>query len=61
MCMYLLEMLLGSSFGLKVEVDDSSTVALGAEAKPSSEPSSGVLATQESISEFITQVASLVK
>ncbi|XP_061351188.1 biotin carboxyl carrier protein of acetyl-CoA carboxylase, chloroplastic [Gastrolobium bilobum] len=29
--------------------------------KPSSEPSSSILATQESISDFITQVASLVK
>ncbi|KAG4992601.1 hypothetical protein JHK87_026058 [Glycine soja] len=30
-------------------------------AKPSAEPSSSVLATQESVSQFITQVASLVK
>lgn len=31
------------------------------DAKPSNEPSSATSATEESISEFITQVASLVK
>lgn len=64
---------MGSSFGLKVGVDGSSNaaaasqtkseiVALGAkDAKPSSGPYSEVLATEESMSEFIAQVASLIK
>ncbi|KAF7805276.1 biotin carboxyl carrier protein of acetyl-CoA carboxylase, chloroplastic-like isoform X2 [Senna tora] len=40
----------------------SEVAALGAnDAKPSSKPSSEVLATEESMSEFITQVASLIK
>nr|AYQ93018.1 biotin carboxyl carrier protein of acetyl-CoA carboxylase-like protein [Lupinus angustifolius] len=69
-----LDMLLGSSFLLKAGLDGSSNAAapsitkseskvetLGTkDPKPSTELSSGVLATEESISQFISQVASLV-
>lgn len=72
MCSFL-DMLLGSTFGFKVAVDGSSNAmaagkaesevaAVGTKnAEPSNLQSSSVLATEESISEFITQVASLVK
>lgn len=64
---------MGSSVAFKVAVAGSSNAATtpstksevpGAEAKdakPSNEPSPATLATEESISEFISQVASLVK
>ncbi|XP_059437393.1 biotin carboxyl carrier protein of acetyl-CoA carboxylase, chloroplastic isoform X1 [Corylus avellana] len=68
-----LDMLLASSFGFKVGVDGSSNAAAtpptkseavapeAKAAKPSNDPSSGALATDESIPEFIAQVSSLVK
>jgi acetyl-CoA carboxylase biotin carboxyl carrier protein len=68
-----LDMLLASSFGFKVGIDGSSNTAAtpptkseavapeAKAAKPSNDPSSGALATDESISEFIAQVSSLVK
>ncbi|XP_012085781.1 biotin carboxyl carrier protein of acetyl-CoA carboxylase 1, chloroplastic isoform X1 [Jatropha curcas] len=68
-----LDMLLGSSVAFKVAVDGPSNAAASPptrsgvpsqekkDAKPSNEPSAPALATEESISEFITQVASLVK
>ncbi|KAF1897750.1 hypothetical protein Lal_00032509 [Lupinus albus] len=70
-----LDTLLGSSFRFKAGLDGSSNAAapsitkseskvetLGEkDPKPSTELSSGVLATEESISQFISQVASLVK
>lgn len=64
----LLDMLLGSSVAFKVAVDGSSNAAASPSTKSdaptpkeSSELSQSVLATEESISEFISQVASLVK
>ena len=66
-------MLLGSSVAFKVAVDGSSNasstppVKSGAptaevkDAKPSSDASPPALATEESISEFLNQVSSLVK
>lgn len=68
-----LDMLLGSSFAYKVAKDGSSSAAASPptksevptsqekDTKKSNESSSAVLATEESISEFISQVASLVK
>ncbi|XP_048323764.2 biotin carboxyl carrier protein of acetyl-CoA carboxylase 1, chloroplastic isoform X1 [Ziziphus jujuba] len=68
-----LDMLLGSSFAFKVAVDEPSNAAATPPTKsdgptPQSKDtessvgsSSAVLATEESISEFINQVASLVK
>ncbi|KAJ0013482.1 hypothetical protein Pint_21228 [Pistacia integerrima] len=68
-----LDTLLGSPVAFKVAVAGSSNVPVtsstesevpGAEAKdakPSKEPSPATLATEESISEFINQVSSLVK
>lgn len=68
-----LDMLLGSSFAYKVAMDGSSNTAASPPTKSgvptsqekdtnkSNESSSAVLATEESISEFINQVASLVK
>lgn len=68
-----LDMLFGSSFAFKVAVDGSSNAAASPttksdvptsqakDTKSSNESSSTVLATEESISEFINQVASLVK
>lgn len=68
-----LDTLLASSFAFKVGVDGSSNAAATpptkSEAvapetkatKPSNDPSSGALAAEESISEFIAQVSSLVK
>lgn len=68
-----LDMLLGSSLGFKVGLDGSSNAGAPditkseaetlatKEPKPSTVPSSGVLATEESISQFFTEVASLVK
>ncbi|XP_034888555.1 biotin carboxyl carrier protein of acetyl-CoA carboxylase, chloroplastic isoform X1 [Populus alba] len=68
-----LDKLLGSSVAFKVAVDGSSNAAASTpaksevplqeakDAKPSNEPSPPSLATEESISEFISQVSSLVK
>ncbi|KAL5769644.1 hypothetical protein ACOSP7_013798 [Xanthoceras sorbifolium] len=68
-----LDMLLGSSVALKVAVDGSSNDATmspnkselpsveAKDAKMSNEPSPAASATEESISAFISQVASLVK
>lgn len=68
-----LDMLLGSFVHFKVAVDGSSKAAASPptksevppleakDAKSSNECSPPTLATEESISEFITQVASLVK
>lgn len=68
-----LDMLFGSSFVFKVAVDGSSNAAASPptksdaptsqakDTKSSNESSSAVLSTEESISEFINQVASLVK
>lgn len=61
---------LKSSVSLKDPVDvptatkatsESDVLAADGSAKPSSDQSSKILATEESISEFITQVSSLVK
>lgn len=69
----LVEMLSGSSVSFKVAVDGSSNASAtpsirsdakapqGKDEKSSNEPSPSVLATEESISEFISQVSSLVK
>ncbi|KAF4391107.1 hypothetical protein F8388_009529 [Cannabis sativa] len=69
----MVDALSGSFLSCKVALDGSSNAApsplhksdpkhpKGKDAKPSSKPSSSVLATEESISEFISQVASLVK
>ena len=63
-------MLSGSSVAFKVAVDGSSNTAASPStksdttaplSKDANEMSSAVLATEESISEFISQVASLVK
>ncbi|KAB5512360.1 hypothetical protein DKX38_029388 [Salix brachista] len=63
-----LDKLLGSSVAFKVAVDGSSTPSKSEvplqeakEANPSNEPSPPSLATEESISEFLSQVSSLVK
>lgn len=68
-----LDMLLGSSVAFKVAVDGSSSTAASTPAKSeapiqeatdaetSSKDSPPALATEESISEFIAQVSSLVK
>ncbi|KAA8538843.1 hypothetical protein F0562_025535 [Nyssa sinensis] len=67
-----MDMLLEPSVAFKVVVDGSSNSAAAPtksevptteakDAKPSSEPSCAALASKESISEFITQVTSLVK
>lgn len=61
---------LKSSISLKDPVDapnaakvssESDVLASDGSAKPLSDPSSKALATEESISEFITQVSSLIK
>lgn len=65
-----LDMVLGSPVSFKVAIDGSSNAsatpptkseAEAKDAKPSNELSFSNLASEESVSEFITQVASLVK
>ncbi|KAF9661385.1 hypothetical protein SADUNF_Sadunf19G0063300 [Salix dunnii] len=68
-----LDKLLGSSVAFKVSMDGSSNAAVSTpsksevplqeakDANPSNEPSPPSLATEESVSEFLSQVSSLVK